>query len=130
MQSFYEHIGGERTVQQLVDTFYDIVAKDSTLNVLFPEDFTETKRKQTQFLTQFFGGPSLYSDEHGHPMLRRRHMPFPISKNEAIAWLACMQQSVDCLDITDEAKQFMMQRFQATATHMINHGDTNLSSGD
>ncbi|WP_305129191.1 immunity protein YezG family protein, partial [Staphylococcus aureus] len=30
-------------------------------------------------LTQFLGGPNIYTEEHGHPMLRKRHIDFTIT---------------------------------------------------
>lgn len=64
----YEAIGGEKIIEQLVEKFYKKVKQHSDLSPIFPEDLTETTRKQKQFLTQFFGGPPLFSEEHGHPM--------------------------------------------------------------
>ena len=69
----YELIG-QKALYQMIDHFYQLVEKDSRINHLFPGDFKETSRKQKQFLTQFLGGPDLYTQEHGHPMLKRRHM--------------------------------------------------------
>ncbi len=77
-QSFnapYEAIG-EELLSQLVDTFYERVKRHPLLYPIFPDDLTETARKQKQFLTQYLGGPPLYTEEHGHPMLRARHLPF------------------------------------------------------
>ena len=75
----YQDIGGAETLQKLVDVFYNLVAAHPDLAPIFPEDLTETKERQFKFLSQFLGGPDLYSREHGHPMLRARHMPFPIT---------------------------------------------------
>ncbi|MBW9235666.1 globin, partial [Leptospira santarosai] len=73
-----EEIGPDK-LSQLVDAFYERVAAHPKLKPIFPDDLTETARKQKQFLTQYLGGPNIYSQEHGHPMLRARHMPFPIT---------------------------------------------------
>ncbi|NJH81853.1 globin, partial [Staphylococcus hyicus] len=73
----YEVIGQD-ALYKMIDHFYILVEQDDRINHLFPGDFNETSRKQKQFLTQFLGGPSLYTDEHGHPMLRKRHLPFKI----------------------------------------------------
>lgn len=78
----FEAIGGEQCIAILVDTFYSYVSKHPDLSPIFPEDLTETARKQKQFLTQYLGGPNLYTEEHGHPMLRARHLPFEITPNE------------------------------------------------
>ncbi|MDV2885624.1 globin [Alkalihalophilus pseudofirmus] len=116
----YEALGGEAVLSELVDTFYSYVANHPDLGPLFPEDLTETARKQKQFLTQFLGGPSLYTEEHGHPMLRARHMPFPISKKEAEAWLSCMNKAMDTVNVEGLIREYMMERLTMTAHHMVN----------
>ncbi|MCG6197773.1 globin, partial [Anoxybacillus sp. LAT_38] len=62
LETPYELIGGAETLARLVDTFYDLVKEHPDLAPLFPEDFTEVKERQYLFLTQFLGGPTLYSD--------------------------------------------------------------------
>ena len=61
---------GETALYNMIDHFYALVEKDDRINHLFPGDFAETSRKQSNF-TQFLGGPNLYTEEHGHPMLKR-----------------------------------------------------------
>lgn len=118
--SLYERMGGAKTLRQLVTSFYAKVAKDPLLTPIFPEDLTEVAEKQYKFLSQFFGGPDLYSREYGHPMLRARHMPHEITPTRARAWLANMRQSLDELDIPQEVKEEMFMRLAFTAQHMIN----------
>ncbi|VEG64913.1 globin family protein [Staphylococcus condimenti] len=89
----YEVIGKER-LYSMIDYFYSLVEKDERINYLFPGDFAETSRKQKQFLTQFLGGPALYTEEHGHPMLKMRHMEFRITPFERDAWLDNMNKAI------------------------------------
>jgi hemoglobin len=120
-KSVYEWIGGEKTMLQLVDAFYNRVAKDPELAPLFPADFTEVKRKQFLFLSQYFGGPPLYTEEFGHPMLRARHMRFPITPTRANAWLACMIGAMDEVGLEEgQVREFMLERLTLTARHMTN----------
>ncbi|MEJ7480354.1 globin, partial [Staphylococcus pasteuri] len=70
------NIIGQEALYAMIDHFYRLVEQDDRINYLFPGDFKETSRKQKQFLTQFLGGPQLYTEEHGHPMLKMRHMNF------------------------------------------------------
>ncbi|WP_273850165.1 globin [Guptibacillus spartinae] len=121
-QNMYDHIGGAK-LEQLVTAFYNRVAKHPELTLIFPEDLTETARKQTQFLTQFLGGPSLYSEEHGHPMLRARHLPFEITPRRASAWLTCMQEAMDEVQLDKELQEHLLTRLTFTAHHMVNSGD-------
>ncbi|OZI12543.1 globin [Bacillaceae bacterium SAS-127] len=115
----YEFIGEEK-LSELVDLFYSKVSKHPDLFPIFPDDLTETARKQKQFLTQYLGGPPLYTDEHGHPMLRARHMPFPITPKRANAWLQCMSEAMDETGIDGEFREFFYHRLELTAHHMTN----------
>ncbi|MDF2669277.1 MAG: globin family protein, partial [Paenibacillus sp.] len=81
--TIYDAIGGESAVRLLVENFYPLVQKNPLIGPLFPEDITPVMEKQYMFLTQFFGGPSLYSDQYGHPMMRARHLPFEITPERA-----------------------------------------------
>ncbi len=119
-ETFYEMIGGSETLSRLVDTFYDLVKKHPDLAPIFPDDLTDTKEKQYMFLTQFLGGPSLYSDRHGHPMLRARHMPFPITPKRAEAWLSCMSEAMDQTGIAGPIREAIFERLKLTAYHMVN----------
>jgi len=116
----YELIGGAKTVARLVDTFYDLVQQHPDLAPIFPEDLTETRKKQYMFLTQFLGGPALYSDAYGHPMLRARHMPFPITPKRAEAWLSCMKEAMDRVGLQGEVRDAIFDRLTLTAHHMVN----------
>ncbi|MGG3707586.1 MULTISPECIES: globin [Heyndrickxia] len=118
----YEIIGGEK-LGRLVDAFYKRVAKHPDLIPIFPDDLTEVARKQKQFLTQFLGGPPLYTKEHGHPMLRARHLPHEITPKRAKAWLSCMSAAMDETGIDGEFRDFFFQRLVLTAQHMVNTSD-------
>ncbi|WP_053220351.1 globin domain-containing protein [Virgibacillus senegalensis] len=118
--TLYEAIGGREKIEQLVQAFYKRVAKHPALTPIFPDDLTETARKQQQFLTQLFGGPALYTEEHGHPMLRRRHLPFPITPTRRDAWLECMDQALTEAEVEEPYRSAIFERLAMTATHMMN----------
>ncbi|OAH59419.1 MULTISPECIES: hypothetical protein [Bacillaceae] len=111
---------GEEQLSKLVDAFYSRVSQHPDLVPIFPYDLTETARKQKQFLTQFLGGPPLYTEEHGHPMLRARHLPFPITPVRADAWLACMNAAMDEVQLHGDLRTFFFERLTQTARHMVN----------
>jgi len=116
----YEAIGGAETVRKLVEAFYRRVKADPDLSPLFPDDMTEIKEKQYKFLTQFLGGPALYSEEYGPPRLRMRHLPFPITLKRAKAWLNCMAQAMDEIGLEGPERDQFFHRLVLTAEHMIN----------
>jgi hemoglobin len=121
---------GEDTLHRLVDTFYDLVAQHPDLAPIFPNQFTEIARKQKQFLTQYLGGPSLYTEEHGHPMMRARHLPFSVTPTRAKAWLSCMTQAMDKVGLNGPVRDEFYSRLHLTAQHMINTPDTGELSGE
>jgi len=118
--SLYDRIGGEETLRTLTDRFYDFVFEHELISRLFKSDKDEIKEKQRLFLTQFLGGPGLYSEVYGHPRLRARHLPHPIGEEDAIAWLTCMDRAISTLTISDDLKKELFSRFPQSAMFMVN----------
>ncbi|MDR6554104.1 globin [Paenibacillus qinlingensis] len=119
-RTIFELMGGAETVNRLVEAFYPKVVQHPLLSPLFPADIDPVIEKQKLFLTQFFGGPSLYSDRHGHPMMRARHMPFPITREHADAWLSCMTEAMVDIGMPEDLKAFLIERLRGSAYHFIN----------
>jgi hemoglobin len=118
-RTVYEMIGAE-AIEQLVYRFYEKVEADESLRSVFPEDLEPGKRWQYLFLVQYFGGPTWYSDERGHPRLRMRHMPFPIDQAAQEAWLTHMLDAIDEVGIEEPARGVMRDYFQRAASFMVN----------
>jgi hemoglobin len=118
--TIYEAIGGFETIDRLVTAFYKRVGNHPKLIPIFPEDLTETARKQRLFLTQFFGGPRLYTEERGHPMMRRRHLPFEITPSRRDAWLECMEAALEEAQIEEPYRTAIFEKLSLTANHMMN----------
>ena len=118
--TLYELLG-ERRIQRLVDAFYERVYSDATLLPIFENTvMEEVKDKQFRFLCQFLGGPQHYSLKYGHPRMRMRHMPHRIDADAKDAWLACMKEAIQTLDIQDELKEALYNCFPQVAQHMVN----------
>jgi len=98
--SIYDAVGGRPFFVDLVDGFYAGVSADLLLRPLYPVDLTDSRRHLAGFLTQYWGGPSTYSGERGHPRLRMRHAPFAIGDAERDAWLRHMLGSLDAVAAT------------------------------
>jgi hemoglobin len=114
---------GEANIQLLVDRFYNLVFEDEQISQLFKTDKNVIKEKQRLFLTQFFGGPALYSNQYGHPKLRARHLPHPITQDHAVAWLSCMSRAIKSLPIEEGLKDEIFKGFIPTAMFMVNTED-------
>lgn len=116
----YDMIGGEDTFRRLVEAFYQRVEAHAELRALFPADLTDGKEWQFLFLMQYWGGPTRYDDQRGHPRLRMRHMPFAITPILRDAWLRCMLEAIDETGIQEPARKIMRDYFEQGATFMIN----------
>ena len=125
----YESVGGQRFFDELVNRFYDAVEDDPRLRPMYPRDMGPSRRRLAGFLAQYWGGPTHYSEERGHPRLRMRHMPFAIGQAERDAWMEHMTASLDTATIADgtgrplpdEIRAAMFDHFDNAATHLINH---------
>jgi hemoglobin len=118
-KTIYELLG-EKNLKKLVDEFYELVKRHPAIKDLFQNDFEEIKEKQFFFLTQFFGGPPLYAEKYGHPMMRKRHLPHKITQEAKEAWLDCMRQAVEKLPIDKRFKFTLYNCFPKLAEHMVN----------
>ncbi|KRF04164.1 globin [Paenibacillus sp. Soil766] len=116
----YVYIGGETTIRNIVESFYPKVLAHPLLAPIFPKDIEPLIEKQFQFLTQFFGGPSLYTDKHGNPMMRARHAPFPITRERADAWLTCMQRTLEEVVPSNEMRLIILERLKGPAHFFVN----------
>lgn len=117
--TIYDKLGAEK-LEQLVEAFYEKVLQNPTLQPLFNTDMDMVRKKQTAFLTQFLGGPSLYNQTFGQPMMRARHLPHAITEEAATAWLLCMKEAIQTLDIEDDFKDTLFKCFPKLAAHMVN----------
>ncbi|WP_172245014.1 globin domain-containing protein [Saccharibacillus endophyticus] len=118
--TIYQQLGESDGLRSIIETFYGNVVREPLLAPLFPEDMGPVMEKQQQFLTQFFGGPPLFSEQHGHPMMRARHMRFPVTNERADAWLACMNASLQENGVEDELREFVIARLKGPAYHFVN----------
>ena len=119
----YEHIGGAEKVRALVERFYqlmDELPETYGIRKLHAQDLQGATEKLHKFLTGWMGGPQLYVEQYGHPMLRARHLPFPISSAERDQWLLCMNRALSEI-VDDEAlRKELSAAFAKVADHMRN----------
>ncbi len=128
--TLFFRVGGMPFFEALVDEFYAGVADDEVLLPLYPEqpDLTGARRRLTLFLAQYWGGPTTYSDERGHPRLRMRHQKFPVGPDERDRWLHHLVRAVEQVcaaeDVPDGVADELMAYFVPAAEHLRN--DTGL----
>ena len=121
-RTLYDEVGGMPFFEGLVDRFYASVVDDPVLLRLYPDpgDLGPARRRLTLFLAQYWGGPTTYSDERGHPRLRQRHFPFAIGTAERDHWLAAMRTAVAAMGPAPAVAARLDAYFDSAAEAMRN----------
>ncbi|EGN76026.1 hemoglobin [Idiomarina sp. A28L] len=110
-------------MRAIANRFYDIMATDAAakeLLAMHPQPMDAIALKFFEFLSGWLGGPQLYIEKYGHPMLRARHLPFRIDTKMRDQWLYCMYQVIDEQVTTATLHNELRVRFTRLAHHMIN----------
>ena len=122
--SFYDEIGGHDAFVRLVDVFYRGVAEDEVLRPMYPEeDLGPAKDRLTMFLEQYWGGPTTYSDERGHPRLRMRHQGFRVNPDARDRWIEHMRHAVAQQNLAPLHAVTLMDYLERAAYSMVNTFD-------
>ena len=121
MQTLYDRIGGSDAFKKLTEVFYQNVATDPILKPMYPEADLEPARIRLQlFLEQYWGGPTTYQEQRGHPRLRMRHAPYKIGPGAREAWLSHMRTAVDSLNLAPMDSDELMDYLDRAAHAMLN----------
>ena len=121
MSSDFEDFGGKNFFINLVTDFYKGVKEDPILRPMYPEDdFDGAIERLSLFLMQYWGGPSTYSEQRGHPRLRMRHMPFAIDFKARDAWLTHMQTALKNQKLNSELETKIWNYLLMAANSMVN----------
>jgi len=119
----YQRIGGEEKVRALVRRFYQIMdelPETHGIRKLHPASLHGSEEKLFEFLSGWMGGPQLYAEKYGHPMLRMRHLPFPIAEAERDQWMRCMKQALQEVVEYSQLRAELTAAFEKVADHMRN----------
>lgn len=126
-RTFFELLGGEASgienIRQLVETFYDVMDSDpkaQPLRAMHQADLTSAREKLFMFLTGWTGGPQLYIERYGHPMLRARHLPFAIDESARDQWMYCMIKAMHQLAYDDDLMKKLAEQLYGVADFMRN----------
>ena len=119
----YQRLGGDAKVRELVERFYDLMELEpgyAQLRKVHGSSLASAREKLYLFLSGWLGGPSLYTDRYGHPMLRARHLPFAIGTTERDQWMACMLQAMEETEVAQDLRQALGEALFKTADWMRN----------
>lgn len=120
-QTFYDEIGGMDTIAQVVKVFYEGVAHDEVLKPMYPDDDMDGAEERLRlFLAQYWGGPTTYSDNRGHPRLRMRHVPYPVTPEARDRWLLHFKAGLDTVELSEEQYDQFWDYAVRVAEFMIN----------
>ncbi|MBA3958152.1 MAG: hypothetical protein H0X51_07155 [Parachlamydiaceae bacterium] len=100
---------GEENIYRMLEDFYGELER-SSIRHLFPGDMREASHKSAAFFVFLLGGPPLYQQKHGAPMMRKRHLAFVIDENARQVWLGCFRKT---LEEADKKYQFPMEYFDS-----------------
>lgn len=129
-RSFFEAIGQESGVHELVRNFYQTMESDPYAieclkvhpleNNQVPD---EVKKKLFLFLVGWFGGPQLYIKTYGAPKMRARHARFRIGEKEKDQWLYCMSKALQkhSIKMSKVEKKLFLNSFKALAMRIQNY---------
>ena len=124
MSTFYEEVGGEDFFSDLVSQFYSHVVVDPILRPMYPEsDLKGAAERLQMFLEQYWGGPTTYQENRGHPRLRMRHAGFHINAAARDAWLNAMRTVVDGIDMDATHRAQLWSYLEMAADSMVNQPD-------
>ena len=121
--SHYERLGGADKVRALVHRFYQIMdelPESYGIRKMHAESLQNSEDKLFKFLSGWMGGPQLYIQEYGHPMLRRRHLPFSISTSERDQWMLCMNKALLEIVTEENLRNELSKALMGVADHMRN----------
>ena len=126
-RTFFELLGGEdkgtENIRQLVEAFYDIMDTDPKaqgIRIMHQADLTSAREKLFMFLTGWTGGPQLYIERYGHPMLRKRHLPFPIDESARDQWMYCIIKAMHQLGYDESLMKKLATQLYGVADFMRN----------
>ena len=125
--TLYEAIGGDATVRALCSRFYelmDTLPEAARCRAIHPPDLSGSESKFYDYLTGYLGGPPVYVEKYGHPMLRRRHFVAPIGSAERDEWLMCFRRAMDETIINPKLREIIWPPIEKLAHHMQNQEDT------
>ncbi len=119
----YEAIGGESGVRKLVDRFYglmDTLPEAAACRAIHPADLAGSAEKLFEYLTGWMGGPPLFVEKRGPPMLRRRHLHVAIAGAEIDGWLLCFMRAWKETVGDNEIAGQVLPQIHNLALHMRN----------
>ncbi len=122
--TLWQQVGGTQTFETIVRRFYAGVREDPVLAPMYPQDdWDGSEWRLRAFLEQYWGGPTSYSEQRGHPRLRMRHMPFAVTPEAKEHWLMHMHAALDEAELPPMHDAAFRDYIERAALAMVNRFD-------
>jgi hemoglobin len=122
--TLYDWAGGTDAFVRLCDAFYRRVVADDLLAAMFAQMDPDHARYVALWLAEVFGGPAVYTAEHGgYPHMLGHHLGKAITEPQRRRWLELM------MDAADEAELPTDPEFRAAFLGYVEWG-TRLAAGN
>lgn len=121
--TLYDLLGGADALRRLTRRMYELMATDAraaAARAVHPPDLGGSEQKFFEFMSGWLGGPPLFVEKHGPPMLRRRHFVAQIGAPEIAAWLFCFETAMDETVAKPELREALREPIRRLAHHMHN----------
>jgi len=92
-REIYGVMGEENIFKMMADFYAEL--ETSAIRGMFPQDMAAASEKSAAFFVGLLGGPPLYHERYGNPMMRGRHMPFAIDQAARQVWIACFEKVLE-----------------------------------
>ena len=120
-ETVWSQVGGTETFEKIVRRFYDGVKTDDLLAPMYPDaDWEGAIWRIRAFLEQYWGGPTTYSEQRGHPRLRMRHQPYKVTPAARDRWLTHMFAALDEVALPPIHDAAMRDYMERAAHAMVN----------
>ena len=117
--TLYEQIG-QAKIDKITKSFYQSIESDEVIRPMYPKEIKPAEERMRLFLIQVFGGPMTYTEQRGHPRLRRRHFPYSIDMNARQRWMMHMLKALKEAELEQGVEEKVIAYFEQASLHMIN----------
>lgn len=121
--TLYAQIGGDDGLRDLTSRFYqlmDELPEAAACRKIHPPSLQDSEEKLFEYLSGWLGGPPLFTEKRGPPMLRQRHLHAKVGTEEIAGWLLCFRQAWRETVHNPALTETVMPRVEALAQHMQN----------
>ena len=123
----YDRMGGAMGIRRFTQRFYtlmDTIPEAAACRAVHPSNLANAEQRLFEYLSGWLGGPPLYVERHGAPMLRRRHMRAAIGAEEVKGWLICFHRAWGELVTDPILTRDVLPKIDQLAHHMQNRRET------